>query len=81
MNCIFQMSRRRTNALTIEQKNREMLAKPSDDDDDTESIDVFVVRSEPIYHTNEEDGNDEEICEQEVNDVSDLLELRSVKKK
>ena len=74
------MSRRRTKALTIEQKNREMLAKPSYDDDDTESIDVFLVRSEPLYHTNEEDGKDEEICEQEVNVVSGLLELRSFKK-
>ena len=57
-----------------------MLKKFSDDDDDIETIDVSLVRPKPLYHTNGEDGNDEEIREQEENDVPGLLNLHSVKK-
>ena len=58
----------------------EMLENPSDDDDDIESGDVIIVRPEPLYHTDGEEGNDEEICEQEVNNVSVLLQFHTVKK-
>ena len=77
--CLFQMSCRRTKALTMEQI-REMLESPSDDNEDIEYADVIIVQPDPHYLTEEELGNDEDICEQEVKDVSGLLELHTVKK-
>ena len=75
------MSRRRTKTLTNEQQTWKMQENPSDDEDAIESIDLFVRRPELLYHTREEDGNEEEIYDQELNDVLGLLRIHSVQKK
>ena len=41
-----------------------MLENLSDDDNDIESADVVPVPPEPHQVTDEEEGNNEEICEQ-----------------
>ena len=49
-------------------------------DDDIETGDVITVPPEPLYHTVEEEGNDEEICEQEVSFVPGFLDPHTVQK-
>ena len=57
-----------------------MLENPSDDDDDIETGYVIKTRQEPLYHIDEEEWNEEEICEQKVNYVPGPIELHAVKK-
>ena len=59
----------------------EMLDNRSEDDDAIQSGDVIIVWPEPLYNTDEEEWNDEEICDHEVKDVPGLLELHTVRKK
>ena len=55
------------------EKIRKMQEKPSDDDYSIETADVIIVLTEGLFHTDKEEKNNEEICEQEVNDVPGLL--------